>query len=132
MAKGHKQTSKRVEFCRVPNCKRSNYRDVCPASWKPNQAHHLLCVSYVNKAITRKTEIKPVIDASKWCINSKTNMLAMPLWGTTVMHYCSDFSSITAGDTKGLAKALAGGLWKSKKGAPAFANIPHHNYGHSG
>jgi hypothetical protein len=131
-ATGHTQTSKRIEFCRAPNCKKTNYRDSCPASWK-NEAHHILCVNQVNKCVVGKTqEVQQVIDESQWCINDPNNMVALPLWGTTVMHYCRDFSSITDWDVKGLLKGIAGSLLKTEQSAPAFENLPQHNYGHSG
>ena len=129
---GHKQTSERIEFCRIPDCKRTDYRDSCPASWK-NEAHHILCVSQVNKCVvSKKPEVQKVIDESKWCINAARNMIALPVWGSTVLHYCKDFSSVTAGDTKGLLKAITGTLLSTEQSVPAFANLPQHNYGHSG
>src|ERR1700691_1632712 len=129
---GHKQTSDRIEFCRIPDCKKTNYRDSCPATWK-NEAHHILCVNQVNKCVVGKTqEVQKVIDESKWCINDPNNMVALPLWGTTVMYYCKDFSSITTWDVKGLLKGIAGSLLKTEQSAPAFENLPQHNYGHSG
>jgi hypothetical protein len=131
-ATGHKQTSDRIEFCRVPDCKQTNYRDVCPVPWK-SEAHHILCVAQVNKVVTSKTqEVQQVIDESKWCINSKKNMLALPLWGTTVMHYCNNMSGMVPGDQAGLLKGISGTLLSSVTGAPAFKNLPQHNYGHSG
>ena len=131
-ATGHKQTSDRIEFCRVPNCKQNNYRDVCPAPWK-NEAHHILCVAQVNSVVvSKKKEVKKVIDESKWCINSKKNMIALPLWGTTVMYYCKDFSSVTSETKSALLKAVAGGLLNSRKIPPPFKDLPQHNYGHSG
>jgi hypothetical protein len=129
---GHKQTSDRIEFCRVPDCKQTNYRDVCPVPWK-SEAHHILCVAQVNKVVTsRKKEVQQVIDESKWCINSKKNMIALPLWGTTVMYYCNNFSGINPGDQAELLKGVAGSLLSSATGAPVFKNLPQHNYGHSG
>jgi hypothetical protein len=132
-SKGHKQTSERVEFCRVPDCKQTEYRDVCPVDWKPNEAHHLLCVAQVNKIIApKKKEVKQVIDESQWCINSEVNMIALPLWGTTVMHYCNEFADITRGSVKALLKGIAGDLLSSETAEPPFVNLPQHNYSHSG
>jgi hypothetical protein len=131
-ATGHKQTSDRVEFCRVPNCKQTDYRDVCPVPWK-SEAHHILCVAQVNAAVvSKKPEVQKVIDESKWCINSKINMIALPLWGTTVLYYCTNFSSVTPSDLAGLKSGIAGSLLSSTTAAPPFENLPQHNYGHSG
>lgn len=131
-ATGHKQTSDRIEFCRVPDCKQTEYRDVCPVPWK-SEAHHILCVAQVNAAVvSKKPEVQKVIDESKWCINSKVNMVALPLWGTTVMYYCANFASVTPSDLAGLKSGISGGLLTSTTGVPPFANLPQHNYGHSG
>jgi hypothetical protein len=134
MAEGHKQTSDRVEFCRIPNCKQTDYSDVRNAvTWK-SEAHHILCVAQVNSVIVKEGEkkgFKKVIDESKWCINEGPNMVALPLWGTTVMHYCNKFASIAKGDVSGLLKGIAT-LVSSDPTEPAFKNLPQHNYGHSG
>jgi hypothetical protein len=129
---GHKQTSERVEFCRVPNCEQTEYRSQCPVSWK-FEAHHLLCVSYVNSAIEEKAEnnesLEEVINESEWCINNELNMIALPVWGTTVMWYCNDFSGIQKGAS--LLQELST-LLISKTAEPPFKNLPQHNYQHSG
>ena len=93
---------------------------------KQYEAHHLVCVSAVtNKLLSRSTIIKPVIKQTKWCINNKDNMLAMPLWGHTVKWYCS----ITAADVK-VKNPLR--KIKGKVPAPPFQNIPQHNWDHIG
>jgi len=90
-------------------------------------------VAQVNKVVTsKKKEIQQVIDESKWCINSKKNMIALPLWGTTVMYYCNNMSGIVSGDQAGLLKGIAGNLLSSVATPPPFKNLPQHNYGHSG
>jgi len=133
--KGHKQTSDRIEFCRVPNCKQTEYRDIGKfqtISWR-FEAHHILCVKQVSVAIVSDTpETKTVIDESKWCINNDGNMMALPLWGTTIMHYCNDFSSIIKGDVGALMQGISGNLPSSNTAAPDFQDLPQHNYGHSG
>jgi hypothetical protein len=128
---GHKQTSDRVEFCSVPDCEQTDYREVRDAvTWK-SEAHHILCVAQVNSAVsTTKKELKKVIDESNWCINKSPNMVALPLWGTTVMYYCKGFASVAS--LKALRKAIAGSLLTSETTAPDFENLPQHNYGHSG
>jgi hypothetical protein len=130
--KGHKQSSDRVEFCRVPDCKKTEYRDSCAVDWR-SQAHHLLCVSYVNAAVSKaKGEVKKVVDQSKWCINDKNNMLALPIWGTTVLYYCADFKSVARKTAAAVRSSLAEGLKNTETDRPAFADLPQHNYGHSG
>jgi hypothetical protein len=97
------------------------------------EAHHLLCVAQVNKVVAKKRgEVKKVVDESKWCINSGVNMIPLPLWGTTVMHYCNEFEDITKGSVKALLKGIAGDLLSSNTSKPPFVNLPQHNYGHSG
>jgi hypothetical protein len=130
---GHKQTSDRIEFCRVPNCKQSNYRDVCPVTWK-SEAHHILCVASINGVLKgRKIEVLQVVNESKWCINSEKNMVALPVWGTTVMYYCNyDRATAKSWLSTALTKGLSGGLPSAAIEPPTFANLPHHNYGHLG
>lgn len=130
---GHKQTSDRVEFCRVPNCDQTNYRRSCPATFI-NEAHHLLCVSYVNAAVSEATndQVKKVIDESEWCINNTGNMVALPIWGTTVMHYCASFQSVASQTRSAVLQAINQGLKSSNAVKPTFADLPQHNYGHSG
>ena len=90
-ATGHKQPSDRVEFCRAPNCKQDDYRGVCKVDWK-FEAHHILCVAQVGKTIvTNNPDLEKIINESQWCINSAVNMLALPIWGSTVLHYSHDF-----------------------------------------
>ncbi len=132
--KGHQQTSDRIEFCRVPKCKQTDYRAVSgKVTWK-SEAHHILCVAQVNKVVSGvKKEVKKVIDESKWCINANVNMIALPIWGTTVLYYCDDFSSIKKNAVKVLKQEFnTGDLRESETKRPPFENLPQHNYGHSG
>ena len=131
---GHKQTSDRVEFCRAPNCDQTDYGKVRRAVTWRSEAHHILCVNEVNIAVgTVAPQVKKVIDASNWCVNKDGNMLALPLWGTTVMYYSDNLLGINSGDMAGLMKGIAGSLLKKKTdAAPDFANWPQHNYAHSG
>jgi hypothetical protein len=129
---GHKQTSDRVEFCRVPDCDQTEYRGKCAAPWL-NEAHHLLCVNYVNAAVSQtKPQVKKVIDESKWCINNKDNMVALPIWGTTVLHYCASFQSVASKTRSAVLQAIAQGLKSTDTKEPLFKNLPQHNYGHAG
>ena len=87
----------------------------CPATFK-NEAHHILCVAQVNKCVVGKTiEVQKVLDESKWCINSTKNMVALPLWGTTVMYYCKDFSQCNVRDEVGAVEGSSGGTAEQQK-----------------
>ena len=114
----------------------TNYIDVCKsdtAGWgaysyyqlrsgmkgydKVFEAHHILCVSEVTKAfLADGAKVEPVVKETKWCINQRVNMIALPLWGHTVKWYCSTGSAVVG--------PIAGA------GAPAFQNLPQHNFDH--
>src|SRR6185503_15953847 len=86
------------------------------------EAHHLLCVASVTKCIAGGKGIKEIVKNTKWCVNTKKNMFAMPLWGHTIQHYCRieerGLNIPERVDKKGLS-------------APQFADIPHHDYDHN-
>lgn len=81
-------------------------------TWRPSEAHHLLCVDSVGQVLAKDDGMKAVLAATTWCINDTPNMYAMPLGATTVLHYC-------------LLNFFG------PAGAPSFANIPQHNYDHN-
>jgi hypothetical protein len=134
----HSKGVKKDKFCalRKDKCPCGNeYQEVCkPASWatefflqgrkmrveKYYEAHHLLCVACVTQFIAKKREIAPIVRQTQWCINTKKNMHAMPLWGHTIKHYCTLASGINILDRI-----------RSRVRAPKFKNIPHHDYNHN-
>lgn len=141
--------------CDHPSGPGNNYYTVCAPSWaaltyaqqytsvnqatgvatqgairRSCEAHHLLCVSEVKKVIVKKTEqtdLESIVGETHWCINSGNNMLAMPMWGHTIMWYCNDLSDVAGGDEAGLFGALGSRLIR-----PPFKDWPQHNYGHTG
>ncbi|HVS75710.1 MAG TPA: hypothetical protein VHE11_02170 [Steroidobacteraceae bacterium] len=144
MSGEHDRGKRKHGFCAVPaNPKCSDcpepktYIEVCkPDGWfehtfkrivrartgttsfeKKYEAHHLVCVSPCSVELVAKKEIEGVVAQTVWCINNGKNMIAMPLWGHTVMWYCE----ITA----------AGGSIKDHATAPEFANIPQHDWDHN-
>jgi hypothetical protein len=112
---GHSAGVLKDKFCaqRKDKCKDGQkYRENCKVGWK-YQAHHVLCVASVTQFLAKKRGIDKVIRQTKWCINTKENMLAMPLWGTLTKFYSgrmrlNDFTV-----------------------RPGFANIPIHSYDHN-
>jgi hypothetical protein len=74
-------------------------------------------VASVSDGIVSKEAIEGVVKETKWCINNGDNMVAMPLWGHYVKHYCD----ITA----------AGGSVTAGAVPPAFQNIPAHDWDHN-
>ena len=145
MAGDHDRGERKAQFCAVPakpkceDCPGSkDYIAVCePGEWfghtflrlvraasgtfsfeKKYEAHHLVCVAPVSDELVAKEEIKGVIEQTVWCINNESNMLAMPLWGHTVMWYCE----ITAASDIPEFNAMP---------APKFANIPQHDSDHN-
>lgn len=145
--------------CDHPSGPGNNYYTVCEPGWssltyaqqlttvnpatgvasvgavrKSYEAHHLLCVSEVKKAIITTTEkdadfadLNSIVANTEWCINAKNNMLALPMWGHTIMWYCNDFSGVSSGNEAGLFQTLGSRLIR-----PPFKDWPQHNYGHTG
>ena len=90
---------------------------------KVHEAHHVLCVASVTEFIAKDKEILPVVRETTWCINRKTNMMAMPLWGHTIKWYCNvDDDDALDDATEAIAKVGK---------APPFKNIPMHDYDHN-
>jgi A nuclease family of the HNH/ENDO VII superfamily with conserved AHH len=84
---------------------------------KAYEAHHILCVSPVTKELVGNKTIKAAIEETEWCINNGENMIAMPLWGHTVQHYC---------------KITKSKLFLPKDvPPPPFENLPQHNIDHN-
>jgi hypothetical protein len=90
---------------------------------KPRQQghapHHIVCIQSVGLLVIYATDkkIEPTVRATVWCANNAKNMIAMPLWGHTVKWYCN---------------VKEGTLRSSKRGEPPFANIPQHDWDHTG
>jgi hypothetical protein len=140
-----KRGTRVAKFCTVPSTSPcgdvsgcANYRTVCQPGWAAMQyttlrrdnnattyskvdrgyeAHHLLPVACVTDEILGNTTIEGAVQETEYCINNADNMLAMPMWGMTVKHYCS----ITA-----QAWSFVGG-----SSAPPFENIPQHDFNHN-
>jgi uncharacterized protein YdaT len=114
----------------------SQYREVCEPSWsdvfffqgrkktrKEYEAHHILCVASVTGLLAKKGNILEIIEQTKWCINVKKNMVAMPLWGHTVQYYAN--IEIKLRDIK-----MEDRIRTRRKGPP-FKKIPQHDYDHN-
>ncbi len=131
------------EFCMVrggPKCScpdKSNYRKcdpkciwdgvslsflqgtkrIAPAGY---QAHHAVCVSSVNTLPDAEVAAERVAKAlyvTRWCINRKRNMIALPMWGQTVKWYSNIGSAVQT---------------LIKKGAqPPFKDLPQHDIHHN-
>lgn len=138
---GHNRAKSKGDFCAVaaqPSCGCSidaDYVAVCRPNWpnhefirkikgvgkrpKSFEAHHILCASSVGVMIVDAggKGVAKLVGDTEWCINTKKNMIAMPLWGHTVKWYCNI-------DTKTLGAA-------SRK-APPFKNLPQHDWDHTG
>ena len=149
----HKRGDYRAQFCAVPSVSPcgiasdcENYRDACKSetdTWadhsflrkikslanpfeKSYEAHHILCVSPVSKKLLgapATSKIYGVVSQTNWCINFKTNMMAMPLWGHTVKYYCQVTSQTTS-----VTEALAAGAALL---APGWKDIPQHDIDHN-
>src|SRR5262245_22480541 len=132
----HQRGESKGLFCGIPGrpCACGNdYVDICEPGWsnvtfprlvkkktgsstfpKKFEAHHILCVAPIGSETVANTNIDARVRSTQWCINNGSNMLGMPLWGHTVMWYCSI--------------AASGGSIKATLTAPPFANIPQHDW----
>lgn len=95
------------------------------------EAHHILCCASVEKFKGRNTISRQIIEKTKWCVNIKSNMYGMPLWGHTIHYYCSvsEITGSAAKAMKAIVASLKSGTGPSL-GPPAWANIPQHNCDH--
>jgi hypothetical protein len=123
------------------------------------QAHHVLPVACISEVIqTWDEEANPspsVISGTKWCINLAKNMIAMPMWGHTIMWYTDNFKEVSeeienafkSENEKSIGKKKSLPLSKKVKNqlsdvlevvlinrdtAPPFKDLPQHNYSHTG
>lgn len=98
MTKKHKAKGKRNRFCctRGKPCKcesPNNYRKNCDPGWSAKgkvlgyAAHHVLCVASVKACIVKKRGLAAIVKETRWCVNRKPNMVALPLWGQSVAWY---------------------------------------------
>jgi hypothetical protein len=121
----HEKTSSKIKFCttRGEPCKcttPNKYRSASNPHWKshtgagelPYEAHHLLCCASVKSKLAKKHGIQTIVNETKWCINRKHNMIALPLWGHTIKWY--------------------GAAFKATEEAPPFKSLPQHNWDHNG
>jgi len=87
-----------------------------------HNAHHILCVAEVTKVVAKDASIRKVVKLSKWCVNAKKNMIALPLFNHFVHWYCTDDS------TPGARENVGGNL--IRKDPPPFEDFPAHTYDH--
>ena len=137
----HNRAKSKGDFCAVaaqPSCGCSidaDYVAVCRPNWpdhefirkikgvgkrpKSFEAHHILCAASVGNLIVDAAGkgVAKLVGDTEWCINTKKNMIAMPLWGHTVKWYCNI-------DTTTLGAA--------NRRAPPFKNLPQHDWDHTG
>ena len=88
------------------------------------EAHHLVCIASLTKIIGKNEVIIPVVRQTKWCVNHKKNMIALPMWCHTLRWYCS----MITGAVRDLT--LNDGSKVSVLGAPPFKDLPQHDYDH--
>lgn len=129
MAGGHTEGAKKKLFCslRMEECPCGNkYQDIMKGteSWgkypqrhrvliaveRSPEAHHVLPVASVTGEVTCNKDIKQVVvENTKWCVNDLQNMIALPLFEMTFLHY----------------------LIKDEPSPPPFDGLPMHNYDHA-
>jgi hypothetical protein len=128
MAESHTEGAKKGLFCslRMETCPCGNkYQDIMKGteSWgkypqshrvllaveRSPEAHHVLPVASVTGEVTANDKIKKeVIENTEWCVNNLKNMIALPLFEMTFLHY----------------------LVKEVTTPPPFIGLPMHNYDH--
>ena len=81
------------------------------------EAHHVLPVASVTGEITARTSVDgagntirvKVVENTKWCVNDLKNMIALPLFEMTFLHY----------------------IIHKQTTEPPFVKLPMHNYDHA-
>lgn len=143
MAKDHR-TKRKDDFCAVAaegtcgcsidksyvqECKPiPGWDDTIDFTWKNKRTgkrqqgaapHHIVCVASVGTLIIDASgkKVDGIVRATEWCVNTKKNMVAMPLWGHTVQWYCNIATQT---------------LKASTRKAPPFEDIPQHDWDHTG
>jgi len=147
-------------FCGTPadgECKHedgspgTDYYEVCkPNDWatftffkskkeksKTYEAHHILCVADIERTLLKRGKKKgfaAIVRATKWCINAKPNMIALPLWGHTVKHYCNTFAGVSKKAELSKIEVVSKVMQNlaGRIDAPKFKDLPQHNYSHTG
>jgi len=129
MADSHTEGLKEGQFCslRMETCPCGNkYQSIMNGteSWgkypqahrvliaveRSPEAHHVLPVASVTGEVTANKNIKKeIVENTKWCVNESTNMIALPLFEMSFLHY------LIKGDGAS---------------PPPFAGLPMHNYDH--
>ncbi len=133
---GHTEGAQKGLFCslRTEKCDpcSNKYKDIMKGteSWgkykqkhrtlisieRSPEAHHVLPVASVTGNITANEKIREeVVKNTKWCVNDKLNMIALPLFEMTFTHYLVEHDPDTGTPIP----------------APDFAGLPMHNYGHA-
>lgn len=88
-------------------------------------AHHKICIADISKVLLTPG-ILNIVKQTKWCANAKRNMLAMPLMGHSLKHYCN----LNTNTGKVKTKKLSSGEQTTTKRPPPFKNLPHHDSDH--
>jgi hypothetical protein len=88
------------------------------------EAHHIACVAAVTGIITVNEEIRSIVEQTKWCVNRKNNMIALPLWPHTIEWYFN-LGARTLKQTD-----EPSGRRKPSTGPPPYAGLAHHDYDH--
>jgi hypothetical protein len=134
---GHSEGDKKGLFCslRTEECPCGNkYKDVMKEGDVPKwgkyvqrhrtliaierspEAHHVLPVASVTTNVTANNKIRDeVVKNTKWCVNDKPNMIALPLFEMTFTHYLVEHDPDDGTPIP----------------SPPFAGLPMHNFGHA-
>jgi len=116
---------------------------------KQNNAHHLITVAEITKAIAaEETTLWGVISITKWCVNNKNNMITLPMYAQTICWYfnlpdriSSDMDNAETGRPAAFAlDAVTDKLDQLKAKvknqkippAPPFQKRPQHDIDHNG
>lgn len=99
----------------LPNGKKRKHAGKKYRKEMPFNAHHIVCVADI-AGILFTPDVFPVVRETAWCVNAPINMVALPLWGHTLKHYCD------LDPEKRESKA--------DPDPPPFKDLPQHDYDH--
>ena len=105
----------------------SKFKDARRRSY---EAHHVVCVASVTGIIAKNDTIRDVVKNTKWCVNYKPNMIALPLWAHTIQWYCH-FSKASPLHPEIMNTEVGSNYRMSIAPAPPFKDLPQHDYDHA-
>lgn len=93
--------------------------------------HHIVCVSAIcNFLPAANNKVRQYAEATTWCINDAENLIALPMWAMSLLHYCDMFARRPEVKTEKVPGAPAWSNLASPVERPPFFNLPMHDQDH--